>query len=95
MVFACALEGDDVVGVGQLVIEGSRAGVQCMATAPAHRRRGVAQALLSGLAREATRRDVEKVYLAVMANNHAATALYATAGFTPVHEYCYFTDQRA
>ncbi len=62
-----------------------------MATDPSHRRQGVAGAVLNGLAEEALRRGVEHMYLAVLADNTAATALYANAGFTAAHEYAYFT----
>jgi ribosomal protein S18 acetylase RimI-like enzyme len=89
-VFAVAWLGSQVVGVGELVIERGWAGVQCMATSPAHRRQGVARAVLGGLAKEAQRLDVARMYLAVMADNRAALDLYARAGFRPVHEYSYF-----
>jgi ribosomal protein S18 acetylase RimI-like enzyme len=91
--FAAARRGSEVVGVGQLVIERGWGGVQCMVTDPSHRRRGVAKAVLGGLAEEALRREVEHMYLAVMADNDAATSLYERSGFEVVHEYSYFTDQ--
>lgn len=91
--FAAARAGSDVIGVGQLVIERGWGGVQCMATDPTHRRRGVAKAILNGLAQEALRREVGQMYLAVMADNAAAISLYESAGFGAVHEYCYFASQ--
>lgn len=48
---------------------------------------------LNGLAREAARRGIGRMYLAVMADNEAATALYSSAGFRTTHDYCYFTDE--
>jgi GNAT superfamily N-acetyltransferase len=90
--FAAVRYGSEVTGVGQLVIERGWGGVQCMATDPAQRRRGVANAVLNGLANEARQRGTERMYLAVMAENAAATALYERAGFRAVHEYSYFTD---
>ncbi len=89
--FATARHGDAVVGVGQIVIEGGWGGVQCMATTPAHRRQGVARAVLDGLAEEALRHGAARMYLAVMADNAAAIRLYRRCGFGPAHEYCYFT----
>ena len=93
-VFATAREGSEVLGVGQLVIERGWGGVQCMATVSSRRRRGVARGVLGGLAVEAADRGVGQLYLAVMADNVAAMALYSSAGFRAVHEYCYFTLQR-
>jgi len=92
-VFATARSGSAVAGVGQLVIERGWGGVQCMATDPDHRGQGIARAVLRGLAEEAIRRGVRQMYLAVMADNDAAVALYDKAGFRTAHEYSYFTDQ--
>lgn len=91
--FASAREGSDVIGVGQIVFERGWGGVQCMATNPTHRGRGVAKAILNGLAQEALRRDVGQMHLAVMADNAAAISLYESAGFSVVHEYCYFASR--
>lgn len=93
-VFAAVLDGDEVVGVGQSVIERGWAGVQCMATARRHRRRGVASAALNGLARDAAQRGVARLYLAVMADNESARRLYEGAGFAATHEYSYFAPER-
>jgi GNAT superfamily N-acetyltransferase len=91
--FAAAHDGDEVMGVGQIVFERGWGGVQCMATGVAHRRRGVASAVLHALAEEAHRRGVMQMYLAVMAGNDGAEALYERAGFRPAHEYMYLTDR--
>jgi N-acetylglutamate synthase len=91
--FATALHGSEVLGVAQLVIERGWGGVQCMATDSSHRRRGVAKAVLCGLAEQAFRHEVEHMYLAVMADNDAAASLYERSGFEVVHEYSYFAGQ--
>jgi len=91
--FAAVRRGSQVIGVGQLVIERGWGGVQCMATDATNRRQDVASAVLNGLAKEALRRGVGQMYLAVMADNDAATALYDSAGFRTSHEYSYFTEQ--
>lgn len=90
--FVAVCDGGRVVGTGQLVVERGWGGVQCMTTVASHRRRGVAQSVLHALAREAVRRDVERMYLAVVADSEAARALYASAGFEVVHEYSYFVE---
>jgi N-acetylglutamate synthase len=89
-VFVAARRGAEVIGVGQLVLERGRAGVQCMATRPTHRRQGVGVAVLHALANEAATRGAEHMYLAVMADNTAALDLYERSGFDRVHEYSYF-----
>lgn len=91
--FAAARRGSEVLGVGQLVIEQGWGGVQCMATDPSHRGQGVARAVLNGLAMEAARHGVGQMYLAVMADNFPARALYGRSGFRTAQEYCYFTDR--
>lgn len=90
--FAAARRGSQVIGVGQMVIERGWGGIQCMATDPSHRRQGVARTILEGLAEEAVRRGVGQMYLAALADNDAAIALYEGAGFRTTHEYSYFTD---
>lgn len=91
--FVAARHGHEVIGVGHIVFERGWAGVQCMATASAHRREGVASAVLHALAEDARRRGVTQMYLAVMTGNDGAKALYERAGFGPAHEYTYFTVQ--
>ena len=95
MAFAAARHGTAVVGVGQIVIQRSWAGVQCMATSPSHRRQGVGEAVLHELGKEALRQRAETMYLAVLGANDAARGLYERAGFTAVHQYSYFTTDRA
>jgi len=92
-VFVAVRSGHRVLGVGQLVVERGWAGVQCMATCSSGRRQGVARAVLNGLATEAAQRGIGRMYLAVMADNEAATALYSRAGFRTTHDYSYFTDE--
>ena len=58
--------------------------VDALATAPALRRRGAAQALLDEAEREAHARSLPAVTLDTTMNNDAARALYARAGFDEV-----------
>lgn len=89
--FALARLGGVPAGVGQLVVEGSWAGVQCMASLPERRRRGVARATVHALAEQAQRLGADRLCLAVLADNVCARSFYERAGFSPSHEYCYFT----
>lgn len=56
-----------------------------LATVPAHRRRGVAAALLRALTGEAQADGATRIHLEVRAGNHAAQ-LYLVQGFTKVGE---------
>jgi [ribosomal protein S18]-alanine N-acetyltransferase len=58
--------------------------VDSLATDPAVRRRGAAQALLDEAASEARARSLPAVTLDTTINNDAARALYARAGFDEV-----------
>ena len=89
--FASARDGAGVVATGQIVVERGWAGVQCMTTAAAHRRRGAATAVLHRLAVEAAAAGADRLHLAVMADNVGARAVYERAGFELAHEYAYVT----
>lgn len=89
--FVTVGDGREVFGVGQVVVERGFAGVQCMATPPARRRRGAATAVLNALATEARVLGAARMYLAVMADNAGARSMYERAGFRRAHEYCYYS----
>jgi ribosomal protein S18 acetylase RimI-like enzyme len=77
------------VAVGHGVVEAGWLGIYSMATAPSFRRRGAARTLLCTLATWAEGEGAEQAYLQVMEHNHAAQALYATAGFVTTYGYHY------
>lgn len=89
-IFVIARVAGRVSGVGQAVFEGRFAGVQCLATSPDLRGRGVGSAILRELAHQSLRREIPQMYLAVMSENAAARALYDRAGFEVAHDYRYF-----
>lgn len=89
--FVSLLDDDETRSVGQLVVQGTWAAVQCMTTTPAGRRRGGARTVLHHLARSAAAAGASWLYLAVMAENAPARALYRGAGFVASHEYCFFS----
>ncbi|SDT40247.1 Acetyltransferase (GNAT) family protein [Streptomyces sp. TLI_053] len=78
-----------LVGIGLVVAAPGCAGVFCMATAPAHRRQGVAGAVLHIGARWAAARGAETLYLQVTAENTTARRLYERVGFEVSHSYHY------
>jgi [ribosomal protein S18]-alanine N-acetyltransferase len=70
-----------IVGYAGLVVSSHQADVQTLGTAPAEQGQGVGRRLLDALLVEARRRDATEVLLEVRAENTAAQALYARAGF--------------
>ena len=86
--------GGASVGLAVLTDDGA-CGLFCMATRRDARRRGLAAAVLAGLAEWARGRGATIVYLQVLAANPAAQALYARAGFTRSHGYVHRTLPRA
>ena len=57
--------------------------VHDIAVLPAHRRRGIARALLAAAEDAARQRGCCKLTLEVLSSNHAAMAAYAQQGFAP------------
>jgi GNAT superfamily N-acetyltransferase len=86
--YLTAIHDRDVVGVGMVVVERGWAGVFCMATRPADRRRGVATAVLQHAASWAADQGVHQLYLQVE-DNVPAVRLYSRLGFQPSHRYHY------
>ena len=75
------------VGRGTVTGPGRWLGVSLLQTAPAARRRGIAQQVLRGLARWAARRGSSRAYLQVEERNAAAVGLYTRFGFSTHHTY--------
>jgi ribosomal protein S18 acetylase RimI-like enzyme len=55
--------------------------IKGLAVSPAHRRRGVARALLHAAIDQARAAGAERLTLRVLAHNEGARALYASCGF--------------
>jgi ribosomal protein S18 acetylase RimI-like enzyme len=87
--FALANARGQAAGVGLGVVDGAWMGVFSMLTLASSRRIGVARAVLSALARHATERGAERMYLFVERDNAPARALYRGASFEEVHGYHY------
>nr|WP_324612904.1 GNAT family N-acetyltransferase [Streptomyces sp. SBT349] len=77
--------------VGRCVVDGRWAGYAAMRVDPAHRRTGLATAVMAELARAALVCGASAAYLQVEADNAAAGALYAGLGFVNHHAYHYRT----
>jgi N-acetylglutamate synthase len=93
--YVSVVESGVAIAVGQIVVERGWAGVQCMATALGHRRRGAAGVVLAQLAERAIGMGADNMYLAVMHENTGARKLYERCGFFEDHEYIYFTKGTA
>ncbi|HEX7134524.1 MAG TPA: GNAT family N-acetyltransferase, partial [Iamia sp.] len=82
-VAAVARHDGELAGVGFGVRERGWLGVFGVGTPPAHRRRGVARAVMAALA------EGRDTYLQVERDNAAAQLLYQRLGFTGSHGYHY------
>lgn len=79
--YVVAEAGGRVLGYAGLVVAGHQGDVTTLAVAPDHQRGGLGARLLEDLLAEARRRGAAEVVLEVRAENLAAQALYARAGF--------------
>lgn len=79
----------ELAGLGFGVIERGWLGVFGMGTMPAHRRQGVAAAVLGALGAGGARLGADRAYLQVEQDNAGAQALYRGLGFTESHAYHY------
>lgn len=83
--FDVAVEDDEhVLGHAVTFFAVDEAELGTIASAPDHRRRGVARALLDGACRAARGHGARRLFLEVRASNAPAQALYRDAGFVEV-----------
>ncbi len=71
------------------VCDGDLIGIFDVATAPRHRRKGLAGRLVRAALAYGARAGAKKAWLQVVADNKPARALYAGFGFTPAYQYHY------
>lgn len=89
-VFACVPASDgSVAAIARLSIAHAWGGLSCLWVDPAHRRRGLAEALTAALGAEASGRGIRSIWLQVEEENTAALALYRGMGFRTHHAYEY------
>lgn len=81
--------GDPAMARGRVSHVDDWAGISDVWVSPAHRRRGLAVAVLRALVDWAAERGATTVYLQVRGDNTAALALYDRLGFVTHHEYRY------
>lgn len=80
----------ETVAVGQVVVGGGWGCLQCLATAPAGRRKGAATQVFRALATAAQEAGAPRVFAAVAGGNVASLTLCRRAGMRPSHRYRYF-----
>lgn len=79
---AWLVEGEAPVGMGLVRVVAGEGEVLTLGVDPQARRRGVGDALVAAAVVAATAHGAESLFLEVAADNAAAQALYAKAGFT-------------
>jgi ribosomal protein S18 acetylase RimI-like enzyme len=88
-VFISAIVEGAVVACGMSASGDGHAGIFCMATRNAYRRRGFGLALVRELCNWAGARGDRHVFLQVMRDNEAAKELYCKVGFARAYDYHY------
>nr|WP_202535086.1 GNAT family N-acetyltransferase [Streptomyces sp. SID4923] len=83
-------EGGAPAAIGRCVVDGRWAGFMAVEVAPEHRRRGLATAVMTALARQAMDEGASAAWLQVEADNEGARALYDGMGFATHHLYHHF-----
>lgn len=78
---ALAERGDDIAGFAVMVFGDKRAHLTLLAVAPAHRRRGIARALIHWLIDSCRTAGMGSISLEVRQSNADAQAFYASLGF--------------
>ncbi|MGW1548378.1 GNAT family N-acetyltransferase [Streptomyces sp. NPDC002346] len=82
--------GDAPAAIGRCVVDGRWAGFMAVEVDAAHRRRGLASAVMTALARQALDEGASAAWLQVEAENEGARALYDRMGFVTHHLYHHF-----
>ncbi|MFD8211956.1 GNAT family N-acetyltransferase [Streptomyces sp. NPDC059695] len=82
--------GEAPAAIGRCVVDGRWAGFMAVEVDPGQRRRGLATAVMTALARQALDEGASAAWLQVEADNDGARALYDGMGFAPHHHYHHY-----
>ncbi|MEU8760395.1 GNAT family N-acetyltransferase [Streptomyces sp. NPDC048659] len=82
--------GDIPAAIGRCVVDGRWAGFMAVEVDPEQRRRGLATAVMTALARRALDEGASAAWLQVEAGNDGARALYEGMGFAVHHHYHHY-----
>ncbi|MET8325932.1 GNAT family N-acetyltransferase [Streptomyces sp. NPDC005181] len=83
-------EGEAPAAIGRCVVDGRWAGFMAVEVGAAYRRRGLATAVMTALARQALDEGASAAWLQVEEDNEGARALYDRMGFVTHHLYHHF-----
>lgn len=86
---AFAQLGEPAVAIGRAVVTGAWLGLSAVQVDPSLQRQGLGSAIVRALLDWGATRGAESAYLQRLADNEAASALYATYGFVTHHSYRY------
>ncbi|MFH8254667.1 GNAT family N-acetyltransferase [Streptomyces roseolus] len=87
--------GEVPAAIGRCVVDGRWAGFMAVEVDPAHRRRGLATAVMAALARQALDEGASAAWLQVEADNDGARALYEGMDFAVHHHYHHYRQAEA
>ncbi|MGW5864400.1 GNAT family N-acetyltransferase [Streptomyces sp. NPDC055239] len=76
--------------IGRCVVDGRWAGFMAVEVDPAHRRQGLATAVMAALSRQALAEGASAAWLQVEDDNEGARALYGGLGFAAHHTYHHY-----
>ncbi|MFF1693983.1 GNAT family N-acetyltransferase [Streptomyces sp. NPDC058257] len=76
--------------IGRCVVDGRWAGFMAVEVDPAHRRQGLATAVMAALSRQALAEGASAAWLQVEDDNEGARALYGSLGFAAHHTYHHY-----
>ncbi|TGB05865.1 GNAT family N-acetyltransferase [Streptomyces sp. MZ04] len=76
--------------IGRCVVDGRWAGFMAVEVDPAHRRQGLATAVMAALSRQALTEGASAAWLQVENDNEGARALYGDLGFAAHHTYHHY-----
>ncbi|MFF1917946.1 GNAT family N-acetyltransferase [Streptomyces sp. NPDC058239] len=82
--------GAPPAAIGRCVVDGRWAGFMAVEVGPEYRRRGLATAVMTALARKALDEGASAAWLQVETDNEGARALYEGMGFAVHHRYHHF-----
>ncbi|MFI8961018.1 GNAT family N-acetyltransferase [Streptomyces sp. NPDC053493] len=89
--FASVAGTEDIpAAIGRCVVDGRWAGFMAVEVAPDQRRRGLATAVMTALARRALEEGASAAWLQVESDNDGARALYDGMGFATHHHYHHY-----
>ncbi|MFE9456930.1 GNAT family N-acetyltransferase [Streptomyces californicus] len=88
-------DGDAPDAIGRCVVDGRWAGFMAVEVAPEQRRRGLATAVMTALARRALDEGASAAWLQVEEDNEGARALYDGMGFALHHSYHHYRPSPA